>query len=184
MEEGFAEGKTIRYLVEDETRLGLKTQTGKVITNAGVKPIAPVSWKRDNFWIYGVLEPLSGWHFTQEYPHLDSEHFQQFIDALSAQLGEDIAILQLDQAGAHVTTALRWPENLIPLCQPAHSPQLNPMERVWQFIKAQLTGDRFCQIEPLRSRVQQILEDITPERIQSLSSYDFILEALFYAASH
>jgi hypothetical protein len=55
---------------------------------------------------------------------------------------------------------------------------------VWQLIKAQLKGERFSKIEQLRSRVQQILEEITPERIRSLSSYDFILEALFYAASH
>ena len=32
----------------------------------GVKPYAPVLWKRDNFWLYGVVEPLSGWHFCQE----------------------------------------------------------------------------------------------------------------------
>lgn len=180
----FGEGKTVRYLVQDETRLGLKSETGKVITNSGVKPIAPVSWGRDNFWLYGVVEPLSGWQFTQEYPHLDTENFQSFIDALSLQLGADIAILQLDQAGAHVTSALRWPENLIPLCQPSHSPELNPIERVWEFIKAKLKGKRFDKIEDLRRHVQQILKDITPERIMSLSSYNFILEALFYAASH
>ena len=27
--------------------------------------------------------------------------------------------------------ALSWPENLIPIFQPAHSPQLNPIERLW-----------------------------------------------------
>jgi len=171
-------------LAEDETRLGLKTETGRVITHAGVKPIAPVSWGRANFWIYGVVEPLSGWQFTQAYPHLDTENFQQFIDALSVQLADDLAIIQLDQAGAHVTSALRWPENLIPICQPAHSPELNPIERVWQFIKAQLKGTRFKTIEELQERTQQVLEQVTPERIISLSSYDFILEALFCAASH
>lgn len=136
----FGAGKRLRYLAEDETRIGLKTQTGKVITSFGVKPVAPVRWGRANFLIYGVVEPLSGWHFAAEYPHLDTENFQQFIDALSLQLGavfrgepfapettaEDIAVIQLDQAGAHMTSALRWAENLIPICQPAHSPELNP----------------------------------------------------------
>jgi len=32
--------------------------------------------------------------------------------------------------------------------------------------------------------LQQVLEKITPEQICSLSSYNFILEALFYAASY
>ena len=57
---------------------------------------------------------LSGWHFCQEYDRLNTQRFQEFIDALSHQLGDDIALIQLDQAGAHVTSALHWPDNLIP----------------------------------------------------------------------
>lgn len=174
----------MRYLCQDETRLGLKSETGKVITAFGLKPVVQVQWQRDNFWLYGVVEPLSGWHFTQEYSHFNTEHFQQFIDALSEQLGDEIAVIQLDQAGAHMTSTLRWAENLIPICQPAHSPELNPIERVWQFIKAQLKGERFATLEQLRERLAQVLEQITPERIISLSSYDFILEALFCATSN
>ena len=120
-QELFGKGKRLRYLCQDETRLGLKTETGKLITAFGVKPVAPVLWKRDNFWLYGVVEPLSGWHFCQEYAHLNTEDFQKFIDALSLQLGEDIALIQMDQAGAHVTNELRWQDYLIPVCQPAHS---------------------------------------------------------------
>lgn len=70
--------------------------------------MAAVQWKRDNYWIYGVVEPLSGWHFTQEYQCLNSEQFQAFLDALSAQLGEDIALIQLAQAKAHQALSLHW----------------------------------------------------------------------------
>ncbi|MEG4941993.1 hypothetical protein [Microcoleus sp. F4-D5] len=45
-------GQRLRYLCQDETRLGLKTFKGKVIMAFGVKPIAPVLWKRDNFWLW------------------------------------------------------------------------------------------------------------------------------------
>jgi len=72
-----------------------------------MKPIAPVLWKRDNFWLNGVVEPLSGRHFCQEYECLNTEKFQQFIDAISCQLGDDINLIQLDLAGAHVTSALQ-----------------------------------------------------------------------------
>jgi transposase len=154
-----------------------------VITASGVKPIVPVTWGRDNFWIYGVIEPLSGWSLMEEYPHLDTQNFQTFIDSLSRHLGTDIAVMQLDQAGAHITSALHWPDNFIPILQPAHSPELNPIERVWQFVKAQLKGESFSSIEALRLRVQSILANLLPSRIISLSSFDFILEALFYAAS-
>lgn len=70
------------------------SETGRVITSRGIKPVATVQWQRDNYWIYGVVEPLSGWHFTAEYERLDSKQFQAFLDALSIQLGEDVALIQ------------------------------------------------------------------------------------------
>ena len=163
-------------------RVGLKTETGRVITAVGVKPVAPVQWPRENFWVYGVVEPLSGWHFHQEYPQLNSEHFQSFLDALSQQLGSDMAVIQLDQAGAHQALALKWPENLIPVLQPAHSPELNPTERLWGFLKAQFRGENFADLDQLRSRLHQLFQQLSPIQVASLTSYNFILEALFYAA--
>ena len=72
-----------------------------------------------------------------------------------------------------------WPDNLIPVCQRAHSPELNPIERVWQFIKQQFKGEVFETLLLLREQVNQVLEQII-----SLSSYNFIFEALFYTASY
>ncbi|MEH1892327.1 MAG: IS630 family transposase [Nostoc sp.] len=186
----FGQGKRLRYLCQDESRLGLKTELRRVVTNRGIQPVVRVAWKRKSFWLYGVVEPLSGWHFCLEYPKLSGQRFQEFLNALSSQLADDIAILQIDQAAAHLTSALKWPENIIPLCQPAHCPQLNPIERFWHFLKSHIKGQVFNTLDELRvgaarrrHRLHEILSQITPERVMSLTSYDFILEALFYAAS-
>ncbi len=186
-----AEEKCVHCLCEDETRVGLKTLTGKVITAAGVKPTVEVKWQRDNFWIYGANDfrrasfaPLTGQHFQHEYPKLNGEYFQQFLDWLSQQLGDDYAILQIDQAPAHISSKIRWPENIIPLLQPPHSPELNPIERLWQFIKKSLKNELFSSLQNLRDRIQEIFDRLTSEQVISVSSYNFILEALFYAASY
>lgn len=163
-------------------RVKLKTETGRVITASGINPVAQVAWERDNFWVYGVVEPHSGWHFEQEYDQLNSEQFQSFLNALSDALGEDIAVIQLDQAKAHQALCLRWSENLIPVFQPAQNPQLNPQERFWQLLKAQLEGEHLTTLEQLRQRLKQMLDALLPEQVASLTSYDFILEALFDAA--
>jgi hypothetical protein len=160
----------------------LKTETGRVITARGVKPIVTVQWPRKAFWLYGVVEPLTGWHFCHEYAHLNSETFQKFLDVLSKELGDDMALIQMDQASAHQALALCWPENLIPVFQPSHSPQLNPIERLWQFIKRQFKGENFSNLQELRQRVQHELAQMSSELISSLTCYDFILEALFHEA--
>lgn len=106
MQNLLGQGKRLRYLCQDETRLGLKTETGRVITARGTKPIVSVQWPREAFWLYGVVEPLTGWHFCQAYPHLDSENFQKFLDVLSQELGDDMAIMQMDQASAYQALGL------------------------------------------------------------------------------
>jgi len=175
-------GKRLRYLCQDETRLGLKTETGRVITARGVKPIVRVQWPRKAYWLYGVVEPLSGWHFCQEYPHPYRENFQQFLDALSQELGLDMALIQMDKASAHQALALDWPDNIIPIFQPSHSPQLNQSERLWQFIKRQFKGESFSNLDQLRQRVQHEFAQLSSLVISSLTCYNFILEALFHQA--
>lgn len=135
-------------MCQDETRVGLKTLTGKVV-----------------------------------YPKLSGNYFPQFVDWLSQQLGSDYAILQIDSAPAHVSCAINCPENIIPLLQPPHSPELNPIERLWQFLKKSLKNEVVPSWPDLRTRLQQLFEQLTFDQVISISSYNFILEALFYAAS-
>ena len=129
-----------------------------------------------------MVEPLSGWHFEQEYSKLNSENFQQFINALSEQLGETVAVIQMDRAPAHRAQVIDWPENIIPILQPAHCPELNPIERLWQFIKTLWKNENFASLDALRVRVHQQLNQLSVQQVQSLTSFDFILDALLQAA--
>jgi len=171
----------VRYLAQDESRIGRKTETARVITAKGVKPIAKVDWPREAFWLYGVVDPLSGWHWSQTYAHLNAVNFQQFLDDLSQALGDTVAVMQLDRAPAHRAQAIQWPENIIPLFQPPHCPELNPIERVWQHLKALWKGENFPSLDALKQRVDQELARLTPEQVHSLTAYDFILDALLQA---
>lgn len=175
--------KRLRYLCQDETRLGLKTITGRLITAKGVKPVGLNQWQRENFYLYGVVEPLSGYSFFYEFPYLNADCFQNFLELLSADLGDDIAVIQFDQGAFHKAKTLDIPDNIIPIFQPPHSPELNPIEREWEFLKYQLQWANCKTITQLQHKLTDVLKEITPSMIASLTSYDFILEALFSAAS-
>ncbi|WP_442947015.1 hypothetical protein [Nostoc sp. UHCC 0870] len=58
------------------------------------------------------------------------------------------------------------------------------MERLWQYLKKSLHNELFSCLQDLRTRIQQLFEQLTFEQVMSISSYNFILEALFYAASY
>jgi hypothetical protein len=88
--------KPLRYLCEDETRLGLQTISGRLITLKGIKPIGCGQWKRDNFYLYGVVQPLTGESFFYEFSHLDSSCYQHFIDMVANNWSDSIVFIQMD----------------------------------------------------------------------------------------
>lgn len=71
--------------------------------------------------------------------------------------------------------------NVILLFQPAYSPEVNPIERLWGYVNEQFKWLRLEQIEELRAVVQKELKKLTNEVIASLTGYPFILEALSVA---
>jgi hypothetical protein len=71
----FAQGRPVRYFCSDESRWGLKTLSGRVITAMGVKPVIPVQWLRETFWLYGAVEPVSGESFFYSFSDLDATCF-------------------------------------------------------------------------------------------------------------
>ena len=44
-------------------------------------------------------------------------------------------MLVLDGAGWHTSQALKPPDNITLLCLPPYSPELNPVENVWEYLR-------------------------------------------------
>lgn len=176
-------GQRVRYWCQDESRLGLKTITGRLLTLPGVKPEGIVKWQRQNFYLYGAVEPMTGASFFWEFSHLDSSCFQTFLEQFSQQFSDSLNLVQMDNGGFHKSLTLKWPSNVLPIFQPAHSPQLNPIERLWEHLKQALVWESCLNLDELRQKLSHILAATTPEVIASLCGWDYIISALLSATS-
>ena len=78
----------------------------------------------------------------------------------------------------HKAKKLEIPENVVLLFQPAYSPDINPIERVWQYVKKQESWLNFETLADLQKNVCQQLNELCRETIASLTGYPFILSAL------
>ncbi|OKH52619.1 transposase [Calothrix sp. HK-06] len=65
-----------------------------------------------------------------------------------------------------------------------HSPELNPIERLWELLKKPLKNKLFSSLQDLSNHLQELFDQLTLEQVMSIFSYNFILEALFYVASY
>jgi transposase len=90
-------------------------------------------------------------------------------------------IIQLDNGGFHNSLNLNLPDHVILLFQPAYSPEVNPIERLWEYLKGQLKWQTFDNLQDLREAVKKTLDNLTSKIIVSLTGWQFILEALSVA---
>jgi transposase len=175
------EGLRVRDWCQDETRLGLKTIHRRKITNRGVKPIGIEQWQRQNYDLYGIVEPKSGDSFFYEFSHLDPICFEQLLKLVSQEFPDSLNIIQLDNSGAHTAGDITIPHNILLVFQPPYSPELNPIERLWQYLKDNLAWMRYDTLENLRLDVRDLLSHLCRETISSITGYWFILSALSVA---
>jgi transposase len=174
-------GSKIRFLCQEETRLGLKTISGRKITAKGIKPYGKVQWKFEATYLYGVVEPKTGESFFYEFTHLNSQCFQIFLELVSEYFADSILIIQLDNARFHKAKKLKIPENIILMFQPPYCPESNPIEQVWQYLKKGLRWKLPTSLDELRGLITERLKVMTRKVIASITGRAYILEALSVA---
>lgn len=90
-------------------------------------------------------------------------------------------ILQVDNGRPHTAKKLPVPENIILLFQAPYSPELNPIERLWQALKQDLKWELFSNLDELHCFLNRALNKLTPKFIASVCGYPLILDALSVA---
>jgi transposase len=61
---------------------------------------------------------------------------QEFLDRFAATVaGDEHVVMMLDQDGWHGSGDLREPDNVTLVPLPAYAPELNPVERLWLYLK-------------------------------------------------
>jgi transposase len=159
----------------------LHTIQRRKLTGSGLKRQGKVQWDFTYIWLYGAVEPLTGESFFYEFTYLDTVCFEKFLELFASKYPADLHIIQVDNGGFHSSLNLSIPENVVLLFQPAYSPEVNPIERLWGYLKEELKWLRFEQIEELRESVPKELKKLTKKIIASLTGWEFILDALSVA---
>jgi hypothetical protein len=170
--------RLVRLFMEDETRLGLhEAMTRRCLTGKGVKPLQPVLPRYEYFWLYGAVEPLTGEALFLEMPALDADCFQAFLDELSRTYPDSLNVMVLDGAPAHIAHRLRIPDNVLLVRLPPYSPELNPIERLWQDLRKWLSSELPASLDAFKEHVAQILRGYSHETLASITGYEYILQA-------
>lgn len=173
-------GKAVRFFVSDEARIGQKGTLTRVWAPTGSRPVRVKQCEYDWVYLWAAADPMTGDSIAMITPTVNTELMQRFIDGLSQHIKDDEhAVLVLDNAGWHHAKALTWPGNVTPLYLPAYSPELNPAENLWQYLRSQQLSNRvFEDYATMLRRVDSAWSHLDAARIKSLCRSPWIERAM------
>jgi transposase len=94
-------------------------------------------------YIYGAAEPGTDHAFALVLSEANTKTMQVFLDKFAETIASDEHVAMfLDQAGWHRSNDLVIPANITLMPLPPYSPELNPVERIWEYLKERFLSHR------------------------------------------
>ena len=141
-----------------------------------MRPIATVRPGYQNFYVYSAVCPSTGEDITLFLPWVNTDMMNIFLEHLKETLDGHSCLLVLDQAGWHRSKDLRVPANIELIFLPPYSPELNPVERLWQWLKRHSMCNRFYNsLEEVMDAVQDCMKTATADFLKSLCRCSYLL---------
>ena len=122
---------------QDEARVGQQGTLTRVWAKRGTRPRAPRDTRYEWAYLFGAVCPARGVAAGLVLPFVNTPAMNAHLAEISRTVAPGAhAVLVLDGAGWHGGSALFVPDNISLITLPPYSPELNPVENVWQYLRA------------------------------------------------
>ena len=162
-------------LFQDEARFGLISTLKTMWAKRGKPLNMPIQLKHEWFYIYSAVCPQTGEKFTCFLPRVDTEVMNIYLHELSNTYPDMEMLLILDRAPWHRSKKLDVPDNIRLELLPPYSPKLNPVERLWKWLRQEATHNRiFESLDEMENRIEEEYLKIDLEMIKSLCNCNYL----------
>jgi hypothetical protein len=113
--------------------------------------VAPKDQRYASAYIFGAVCPLEKKAAALILPVCNSWAMTQHLAEISRQIAEDAhAVIVVDGAGWHSARELVTPDNITLITLPPYSPELNPVENLWHYLRSHwLSSQVFADIDAI-----------------------------------
>ena len=178
-----AAGTPIEIWFQDEARVGQKGTHAYVWAPIGSRPPMVHDNRHASAYLFGAICPDRAVGAAIIMPRVNAEAMNEHLKEISTQVAPGAhAVLICDGAGWHQTGGrLRVPDTITLLPLPPYSPELNPMENVWQYLRANilcaLVWDSYeAIVDACQSAWHFLIND--PNRIRSIGAREWACVSL------
>jgi len=170
--------RSVRLMFQDEARFGRINDPRRCWVPEGIRPEVSVQIVREYTYLFGAVSPHDGVLDTLVLPEVNAETMSIFLDEVSQRHRDQYILKVLDGAGWHRALDLVIPKNIQLLALPPYSPQLNPMEHLWDEIREKWFPNLvFNSLEAVEDRlIQAVLAlERNDDSVASITGFDWII---------
>ena len=159
----------------DEARFGQKGRVCHRWFTRGRRPAGLCDQRYTWAHLFAAVQPATGQAFALVLPELNTAAMQVFLDRFAATLAAaEHAVIVMDQAGWHTTGSLIIPSNISLVLQPSYSPELNPVERLWLYLRERHLSHRLLNsYDAIVEALCAAWKALTAERLISLTKFPY-----------
>ena len=171
-------GARLQLWCQDEARIGQKGRTCHRWYERGVRPPWLADKRFASLYLFAACRPGTDEAFALALPEATTASMAVFLERFAHGLEPGVhAGLILDRAGWHVARRLPVPANVTLVPLPPYSPELNPVENLWQYLKHNFLNARV--FESYEAIVEACCAAWTrlralPGQIRSITSRDWV----------
>jgi len=169
-----ARSKPLEIWFQDEARVGQKGTLTRVWGPVGSRPRGPRDTRYEWAYIFGAVCPERDTGVALVLPYANIKAMEMHLKEIGKSVAQGAhAVLVLDGAGWHTSPDITLPENVTLLCLPPYSPELNPVENLWQFLRQnQLATRVFDDYDHIVQACCKAWNDLlqVPDTIKSITS--------------
>lgn len=171
--------RPIKLFFEDEARFGRSNNLSRCWSEIGARAIVCKQIVRQYTYAYASVCPETGESHSLVISGSDTEIMNYYLEDLSKFYSHYRIILCVDNAAWHKSSGLKIPDNIVFLYLPPYSPELNPVEHLWDYIREQKgfnnrTMNSMCEIiDTLVDALKQIKNE--KEIIKSMCNFNWLL---------
>jgi hypothetical protein len=169
---GEEDNRPIKLLFQDEGRFGRISDPAHCWAPKGIRPIVPTHIVREYTHVFSAVCPHDGQSCSLILPYADTYAMKIFLQECSEYFKNYRVIMVMDQAAWHRTSDIGVFENIRIIYQPPYSPELNPVEHLWEYIRE--NHMRNC-IWSSMSALEQALEFILKTIIENADTIQSIV---------
>ena len=136
----------------------------------GQRPLVNYQHRFSNTYLWGSYSPITGDQFVWEIEGVDKKIFQSYLEEFSKYKPQEYKVMIIDNARFHSINESDIPDNIVLLNIPPYTPELNPCEQIWQYIKKRYKNKTFKTMRELKEWLWDISKNIDNELIKSKTS--------------